>query len=319
MRTARYFNSLNKKAKKLAMIYFSNSLKVRVKADNANDMFRKLEAIQEKNPSLPDLPNIDSKFWHQKLRGRSIDGVTMEKLEAYIPNITKPLRHPLWKLLSRYTLSDIEIHELVDDLDSNISKYLFIQNGIKTNNINITSYRELHIIARHINLDALAALLIVIHKKMRDGNYEMLQALFIVSMDIIFALSIAQPFEQVAHEIYNECHEKFYSKEFELLDPLTDPDFLTVPPFDTRSLFPKRYYPSVFFAPHNEALKYETDILKIIANEAVNLGYIEDKTNEKIKVAYYSFGIGHFESLEEEIKTIISKMSVDRRGRPGTR
>ena len=321
MRTARIFNSLKMNAKKLAMIYFSHELKKRLGATSANDISVRLEKIKQDNPqrNLPKMSGKESKVWHKRLKGSPIDGKTIEKLEAYIPNITKSLRHPLWKILSSHDLTEIEVNELVDDLDSNIRKYLFIHNGIKKNFIDIVSYRELHIIARKLNMDALAALLLVIVLKMKGTNFRMLQAVLIVSVDLIFALSVSSVFGSVAPAIYLRCFERFYMKEYKLLYPLQRTAIINSAKPVKRSHYPDQYKPTKYPFADEHSFSSLKSIYVEYGNIAVRLGAIKDCEQERIRVAYYSIASKPASHPKEKIENIMAEMNVDRRGKPGRR
>lgn len=317
MRTARYFNSLQKDVKKLAMTYFTKHLMDSLNARSANDIFRKLEDIRLKRPELPKLPDISTKFWHKKLRGASLDGVTMVKLESYIPGITKPLRHPLWKALSTHTLSDLEINELLDDIDNSTTRFLF-QSKKNENAPNISNYTQLHCIARQLNIDALSILLIIAHKKIREHDFYMLQAIFSVSMDIILALSTSEPFDKVAGNIYRMCYEKFYKQEEALLSPHQDERFTSCILFFNKSSYPYYYTPTYYFSPEENLFEGCSERLSTLSNLAVQIGHIAESKVERTKFAYYAITIKEliFSESEVDIQRAVDAMNADRRGRP---
>ena len=168
-------------------------------------------------------------------------------------------------------------------------------------------------------MDALAALLIVIHKKLRDEDYQMLQALFLASMQITLSLSVSQPFSHVASRIYKICHDKFYSKETELLEPFQDPKVVRNNTTLTESWFPIYYKPTFFINPDNSNFTDITKLFKKYGDAAVQRGYIEDNEKERVKVAYYSFNNKPAINIDDKLRNIMDCMNVDRRGNPGIR
>lgn len=154
--------------------------------------------------------------WAKYAIGRRRPGsARVERVEIKIPGTARLLKHPLWDILRKPSLSALETEVWIRMLDGDVQTILLRKNqqrGPDTTVIDrIATKTQLDMLKRRAGLDALAALVILVRKATRLGQSEMGLKICDYIYQVLLVTCLFSPFRLLAREIFDCFQRRVFS------------------------------------------------------------------------------------------------------------
>jgi len=139
----------------------------------------------------------------------------VEKVEIEVPGTTRLLKHPLWDILRKPSLSALETEIWIRTLDGDIQAILLRKNEQRNQNVMargpVVTKVQLDMLMRRAGLDALAALVILVRKATRLGQSEMALKICDHIYQVLLITCLLPPFRLLVREIFDCFQRRVFS------------------------------------------------------------------------------------------------------------
>ena len=217
----------------------------------------------------------------------------VETIEEILPGTRRILEHPLWLVLANPEASLGELDSYTGTLNPALIERLKETDKVTGNRTwrKWTTHSQLYRISMLNNMDALAALLILIRVcEIKNWVHPYIEAKWTV-MYLISRLASFRPFMFIAEEFYHHIYEGFILKN----SPL--PEKLTIPAV--------QYFPAYFSSPPDFHTIYgEIQMNTGIVWHAAQLGLVEENEREQMMFLFWMLHFFDRTTIDKQLKEL---------------